>query len=794
MSKAPGNGANQPPSFDPDTSIPYVMKFQNTGTWPQTGLQLTDQIATNSKGSLLVWPLDDAGNRTPSYSFTLTTGAGVSKPTTGFAASLDTTTGLLRVTVPAGFVFAVGDILTLNASLVFQPQLEPGTVVANQVTADNDRMFDTCTSTLNNRPAGSQSNVNTCSASTTVEPNALSPIRAVKAVRGVGAGVPGASAGDANYDDLGVIQQGFGNASSCGSPNGSNGFYRYPCVPIVRAGGTERWQLSLTNQGNIPVGVLAGIDVLPAPGDRGVTVNVARESRWAPILLGNFTNDAGSVDPDRKDLAIYYSTTVPSVTCNAADIRDELLRAGLPTTDPCYAEVNSRQWIRVTGATTPAQLATARALKAVVDYADADAGAGLDPGKTINVTFDTITPAYPAIAELQDRDPVAWNSFAAGARGTFNGTDQVTSVIEPRKVGVAMSTGRFDLLKQVSTPPGSSFPLPATYPFTVRCSSQGQQIPLVTYNTANPNAAGAPLSTVQLTRDQVLHVNDGGTASPWGRVNLPRYATCTLTEVGAQGATVTFDPAGAGNTSGSVTALRDYSTRNDVANAAYPSPIDLEQITATNTYRPAGFTVSKSVLPSNAVDQDGNPITVDDPFSFTAGCTFNGVNVVPTADRTFTLRGGGFKTFDNLPAGAVCTVTETASGSSSSTSHVLTQNGTPGAPVAGKTVTFTLAADENNSHVNSVGFTNTYTSGSVNVTKTVTGPGADPWGDHEFTLRMVCTLASASPSPVYDDTRVVTATPTPGASTTSRPAPPAPSASLRTVGPTAPRSAPPVAW
>ena len=103
VSKAPGNGANQPPGFDPDASIPYVMKFQNTGTWPQTGLKLSDQIATNAKGSLLVWPLDDGGDRTPSYSFTLTSSAGVSKAHHRHsAASLNTTTGLLQVTAAGG--------------------------------------------------------------------------------------------------------------------------------------------------------------------------------------------------------------------------------------------------------------------------------------------------------------------------------------------------------------------------------------------------------------------------------------------------------------------------------------------------------------------------------------------------------------------------------------------------------------------------------------------------------------------------------------------------------------------
>ena len=41
VSKSPGNGANPPPEFDPDTPIPYALTFQNTGSWPMTGLRLT---------------------------------------------------------------------------------------------------------------------------------------------------------------------------------------------------------------------------------------------------------------------------------------------------------------------------------------------------------------------------------------------------------------------------------------------------------------------------------------------------------------------------------------------------------------------------------------------------------------------------------------------------------------------------------------------------------------------------------------------------------------------------------
>ena len=749
VTKAPGNGSNAPPAYAPGAQIPYVMTFTNTGSWPMTGLSIVDHIATNENGSLLVEPRDADGDPAPSYVFTLKNGSGANLPVTGITAHLNPTTGNLRISLPDGFVLHPGDVLTLTAKLVYQAGLAPGTAVENNVVATSDRIFDQCQHTHNNQSAPNQSNVGSCAADTVTEPSAASPIRSVKSVKGSGAGVPGASPSDPNYDDLGVIQLGFGSsAGQCTAPNAANGFYRYPCVPITRAGGTETWQLSMTNEGNVPAGVLAGIDVLPRPGDTGVTIDSARDSRWAATLIGNFTDNAGGLGGGAHSFATYYSTAVPSTQCNSADILNETTPGGIPPSNPCYADVHARTWIPVAGA-TPAQLATAKALKSVLTYPGAASGDGLAPGRTLHVTFDTTTAAYPAVAELKDRDAIAWNSFAVGAQSRFNGSTQVTSVVEPRKVGVALSTGRVDLEKVVVAPPGSSYPLPSSYTFTLACTSNGTDVTVV-------DTTGAAVNPVVLKPGQVVHVNDGDPANPWGEVNLPRYASCHLTEAGAQGADVTFDPAGpTAGTSGDVTAVRDYSSRHDIANPAYPDPIPVAQITATNTYSAAGFTVSKEVDAGGAVDQGGHPIAYTDTFDFTASCTFNGTEVVPAADRAFTLGDGDEKVFGDLPAGSACTVTETDSAGSASTTHVVTEDGSTGPPTAGKTATFTLGADSGSTHVNAVAYTNHYTTGPVTITKAVIGPGADPWGVHTFTLHLECTLANADPTTVYSADHVI---------------------------------------
>ena len=291
---------------------------------------------------------------------------------------LDTQTVFWPVQLPQGFVFRPGTSWVVRTNLVFQQALDPGTAVVNEVTASSNQIFDTCTHTYNNRPNGSISeNVEAYSAPTTVEPSALSPIRATKSVRGVGAGVPGASPGDPNYDDLGGIQQGFGGtASSCESPNASNGFYRYPCVPDPASRRRGAVAAKTKQPGQHP-------GRCPRRHRRAARARrQGRDHQRRPRLPVGSDPDrqlpattVGTVNPERKDLRIYYSTTVPSVALNAADIKDELLRGQLPTTDPCYADVNSRNWIQVTGATTSAAgCASARALKATVNYAEADDG------------------------------------------------------------------------------------------------------------------------------------------------------------------------------------------------------------------------------------------------------------------------------------------------------------------------------------------------------------------------------------------------------------------------------------
>ncbi len=741
--KAPGNGSDtDPPSYVPGQSIPYVMTFTNTGQWPITGLELSDQIATDAQGSLLVEPRDASGEPVPNYSFTLVGADGTPKSTAGFSASLNEQTGLLSITVPDGFVLEPGDVLTVRAPLQFRPGLPPGTSVGNSVTATSDRPFDTCQYTTNQTVSDTSEVVDDCTATTHTTPRAASPLVVQKSVKGVGAGVAGATEGDPNYDDLGRLVTGTGAPQTCESPNGQNGYYRSPCVPITRPGGIERWQYSAQNAGNVPAHVIAGIDSFPRYGDVGVITGTPRGSEWETTIVGNPTSNLGDVDQLAKSVTWYYLEGTPSSECNAADIRNETTPGGLPTTDPCYDEVNNREWIEVADDTTEADFAGAEAVKFVIEYAED--GTGLAPGSSIHLTLDTRT-AWAVDNGVSTEFPIAWNSVASGTQGVTGNQTIVSPIVEPTRVGVATAIGKLALQKQVEGADLPGVTYPSAYTFRVQCTSGPETVPLV-------DSEGNDASLVTLQADGTLVTYNSGQT-----INLPLYADCTLTEEPiAQGATVTYDPAGADGTSGPVTALNDQTDRDDVVDPAFPETVELAQITATNTYAVAGFSVSKAVENGGAVDQDGNPIVYDATYDFTASCLFNGDEVVPEADQTFSLADGEEKVFDELPAGADCTVEETGTGGSASTSMVVTEGGVAGDPTPGTSAEFTLAPDGDGIHVNGVAVTNTYTVGAMSLTKEVTGNGAEDWGDGPFEVRLVCTLDNADPTTVYDATHTLT--------------------------------------
>ncbi len=744
VAKVPGNGQGGAASqqFPPASRIPYTMTITNTGDWPMTGLELDDQVATDAEGSLLV-PVPGIE---PTFGFTLESAEGEERDASGFSGDLDLETGQVVISVPDGFVFAPGEVLTLTAALQFRDGVTPGTPVGNTITASSDRTFDACESTSFGVANTLQNDVDDCSANTAVNPLAAAPISLQKSVQGSDAGVPDAPLGDANRDDLGVLNTADSDsADACATPNAGDGFYRNTCVPITRPGGTETWRVTFTNLGNVPARAIAGIDVLPAIGDTGVTVGTSRGSQWEPVFVGNV--QPGGTATEAVPV-LYYLESAPALACNAADIEYSTLGTSIPVDHPCYSDVTSRAWIPFTNDTPLDELAQAKAIKTVFEWPE---GGGLAPGATGSITFDTLTPLQ--LPEAPESElPIAWNAIAAGSRADFDDQANYQGPVEPVRSGVAVPGGEFELVKQIETDP-DPWPaaLPDAYDFSVQCTSGGEDVALV-------DAEGAAAASVSVPAD--------GAPVPYGAgTNVPMYAECTVEEQAAQGATVSYDPAGSEAISGAVTARRDLSGVPNVHHGA-PDGAALERITATNVYELGGFSITKALVNEpGAVDQDGQPVAFDPEFGFTASCIFLGEETLGEADRSFTLHDGDTRVVDGVPVGAECAVEEVDRAGSTSTGIIVSENGEDVQSIDGVIAEFTVLPDPDSdsdpgeAHATVVSVTNSYTVGSIEITKNVTGAGAADWASAAFEVRLACTWdqAAAAGHVVFDTTRVVEA-------------------------------------
>ncbi len=753
----------------PGTTIPFQIAVTNTGDWDMTGVEIVDTIETDGSGARLVIPTIVPGDPEV-FRYALRDGSGATQPTPAFTATPSVPLATITFEpVDTAFVLPSGWTLTITANLQVRANIPANSDIANGAAVTTDRRFDACVGAVSGTNQPVVNNVEDCSTTTSVHTVAASPLQIIKGVRGDGAGVLGAASGDANYDDLGVLAYtGAPSTAYCETPNWDpdgavvgDEYYRSPCVPITRPGGAEEWRVDVQNSGNIPSTRIALIDVLPTYGDRGVIIDQVRSSRWAPTFLGDLdVKLTGTAHAADAVVAIQYLTTVPSTVCNRLDILSQM--TGLPVTSgdlqagepaSCIAEVNGgRGWVTYDEASMDAdELAEVKAFRVVVTYQDAGAGVeGLLPGETLTIEYRSKTAPFAERAETSDRDSIAWNSIAGGALGvdpTAPGTPYPSLIREPRKTGIAMALGKLELAKAVSTPGGWPFGsvMPDEYDFTMECTSDGVDVPLL-------GLAGEDLSEVTLAADgTVLTINNGkpvGDAAhhEWSYLNLPLYAACTIVENPSPAVEVSLSPS-------SVLALRDFASRTDVANPAWPTPLALLEVEATNTYSYANpFTVTKSVDAGPAEDEKGVLITRPGPYEFTAVCTFLGAEALNT---TFSLAHGATWTSPaTVPTGSSCTVTETtANGAGNATTDITLTNGITDPPVphtGTKSVSFVLEADSTGAPADiSLAVENTFGAGQLRIDKAVTGAGQALWGNASFTIDVECTLDSAVPSTVY---------------------------------------------
>ncbi|MDP3208892.1 MAG: hypothetical protein Q8M65_07070, partial [Rhodoglobus sp.] len=489
--------------------IPYQITVINRGGAHEKdlgALVVTDELPVDVEGPQLVIPDDpDTGQPYPvatAFTYTLLNASNqvqAAPMVTAVLGAATIPTQTITFTLVSPTTLPKGWTLRINATMHLRPLFETGTDVLNSATVAADQIFDTCDSYTDVSVQNAQTTfVDTCTSTTRVWALPSTPLNIVKGVRGVeagpldAAGDPLLDGGGAPFDDLGILKTISGSIVDCSAPNVTTGglaeYYRYPCVPITRPGGTEEWANTFVNGGNIPIVKVAAIDVLPRGDDRGVIVNEARGSKWTPILSTLPELVGGPTD---AALAVYFVTNTASVVtrCNATDIQAELgmtASSAPPVSTPsCLTggavdDLPQRNWQLLTQSminTDPTLLARVVALKLVITSTS-----GIIPGQKISVIYRSTTAVAPEIAESDTglkRDSIAYNSIAAAALGDDSGTLIPNRfVIEPRKVGVAMATGGVELSKVVNGLNASASYIPSSFPITLTCTSVGQSFQL----------------------------------------------------------------------------------------------------------------------------------------------------------------------------------------------------------------------------------------------------------------------------------------------------------------------------
>ncbi|MGB3413251.1 MAG: hypothetical protein WBA28_00900, partial [Microbacteriaceae bacterium] len=215
-----------------------------------------------------------------------------------------------------------------------------------------------------------------------------------------------------------------------GTPR-DDGFERTPCIVETKPGGTSEWRLWGSNVGNLPTERLSFVDVLPVPGDVGVTQELSglsRGSEFVPILNGNLR-----VNWDTENIGTYQ------VLYQTAANGGCVMTGGSASNDPFSSRCADWETDWDSIKTNPAALAKVTAIR--VDF-NWDTATGLmQPGEAVQVYFETTTPKDLPEGFAEGSYPEAWNSIGAWAVTNISGAENVPNVnryflTAPLKAGI----------------------------------------------------------------------------------------------------------------------------------------------------------------------------------------------------------------------------------------------------------------------------------------------------------------------------------------------------------------------
>ncbi|CAM3798490.1 DUF5979 domain-containing protein [Occultella aeris] len=674
------SGSTQPPA----TAFPFNITITNSGNRPISELVVTDPMPTDAGGGQLVL----AEVEEP-FSYALAGAApdpanGDPLPTDPDEVTVEQTGNIEAFTFsfPEGTVLEVGQTYTITVQVEFRIDVPPNTLVQNTAGVTGDRPWDACAGRLN-------PDTGACEADSDVLTLPAAVLAQSKYVR--------ATAGD----ELDVMVDPAAPDQDVECVPDTDGFYAYPCTPVIIPGHDETWRIEVDNVGNLPMNRVVLYDRLPTPGDTGSFADSPRGSQWEP-LLSEGSVPTLAIGPADAELTLYY-TTVDDYCMD--DINDPINR-------PCPADPTTG-WAPMPADPDQALLDSITAVQLVIDFPEET----FSPGDLIALDFTTTTP--PEVPEAGNRS-IAWNSTAASAVVTAGGSEFPLLPTEGTKVGVATAAGPLSVLKFVIGPAAGD--APETLLLFVQCTS----------------AIGTPVETVL---DPIPITVTAGV--PVTVPNLPYGAECTITEDGSNGETELIV--------GTVTIDSE-------------DPDDPTTIVAVNRYEIAGIDISKDVV-TDAVDENGEPVpfgpfevTVECTF---LGDPVYAEGYGPDDPMVLPIEDGETVQLDGFPVGSECTVTETGTGNASAVTIVVTQGDAEPVPTDGPSTDLTLVTDADDGTTgNDVVLTNVYDVGRLDLLKVVDGDGAEAYGAGPFTLAVQCTFdddgdGPGEPRVVYDSTVVL---------------------------------------
>ncbi|XPP26418.1 MAG: DUF5979 domain-containing protein [Leucobacter sp.] len=641
------NGADAGVDFSPGThSIQVVKRAPN-----DTTTHLVDALAslpwqlvfTNTGDSYLpITRVTDAMPETIGWdgeqpTFASTPGAagvsGLSEDPADIAVTLSDDGRNLVFEWPEGSRMEPGETMTIGLGLMLQP-LPTGQRATNSVVVETGVPLETCRqpSDFGQEPQAPNA-ANECSNTNYVQPRAGTVIAPVKTVNGEHLDTLG--------EDLvgGALNVRTGEECAPGNylPIGSD-YTRSPCASYTAVGATDLWKLQQINSGTNPLSRMTIVDMMPYQGDKMLDGGAERGSTFRPVFVGETAADIFTLSGLPAGATTVIDVTTDPHACVGPNPGSSLWAADPECVDTASNPANAT-WVGLESYTGGIEEIAGFRIR--IDMS----AQPLQPAGNVVVEFETVNRVVdqaadglqPTLAQFQTPQ-FAWNQNGVIAWDTAD--NRVNLPAAPQRAGVTVKTGELVVAKEVLGAGADN--APDSFPVELSCT--------VPSGVAEPERVELDLGEYAL-----LTVPKDGSATVPG---VPIGADCTAREAGAVGAH--------GETGRSIETSPGVNPASDGLSAEIKiRERDGEDtlLSLRNTYTLGELVIEKAVVSSTEYASSAEELGAS--FDFELVCRANGME--SEIRRGFQLQAGEQHREADLPEGAECVLTETATRGAQST-------------------------------------------------------------------------------------------------------------------------------